>query len=248
MDTQEASLYQIYLITAAVIVGLALYYIISALRSRRRFRRSFDARLEVEINKLESEKKRIAQDLHDEFGPVLTAVKMKLESVAVPGLKENEVLEKCVSHLEQLTSKIRHISVGLMPSVLQDKGLAIAIEQYIHNLGYPDKIDIQYSCDVFTAMTTEKSLHIFRIVQEIIHNSFKHAHATKLDMTILQERKMIIIATVDNGRGFLYDKSILAKQGYGLANIQNRIQSLNGSLHIDTHPGMGTRFYMEIPV
>lgn len=248
MDTQESSLYQIYLITAAVIVGLALYYIVSVLRSRSRFRRSFDARLEAEINKLESEKKRIAQDLHDEFSPVLTAVKMKLESVDAQGRKESEVIEKCVSYLEQLTSKIRHISTGLMPSVLQDKGLAIAIEQYIHNLGCPDKIDIQYSCDVLAPMTTEKSLHIFRIVQEIIHNSFKHAQATRLDIAIQQERNMIIIATADNGRGFLYDRSILAKHGYGLANIQNRIQSLNGNLQIDTQPGKGTRFYMEVPL
>lgn len=248
MDTQETSLYQIYLITSAVIVGLAIYYIVSVLRSRRRFRHSYDTRLEVEINKLESEKKRIAQDLHDELSPVLTAVKMKLESVAVKDSKETEVIEKCVSYLEQLTSKIRHISVGLMPSVLQDKGLAIAIEQYIHNLGYPDQIDIQYSCDVLVPLTTEKALHIFRIVQEIIHNSLKHSKASKLDMTISQERNMIVIATADNGRGFLYNKSVLPQHGYGLANIQNRIQSLNGSLHIDTHPGMGTKFYMEVPV
>ncbi len=248
MDTKETSLYHIYLITIMVIVGLGLYFLTSALMLRARFRRAYDAQLEAEINKLESEKKRIAEDLHDEISPTLTAIKMKLDILRASSTKDEESIQKCIVYLNTLTEKIRNITVALMPSVIQDKGIAIAIEQYVHNLGYDCTTDIRYTYDPLPSLSLQNSLHIFRIVQEIIHNTCKRANATELEISISNENKMIILSTADNGKGFYYDPSILSTKSYGLSNIHNRVQSLNGTINIDTAPEKGTRFYLELPI
>src|SRR5688572_25463008 len=99
MDPKEIPFYHIYLITAFVITGLALYFIISAILLSGKFRRSYYARLEGEINKLESEKKKIAQDLHDEISPVLTAVKMKLSSLSVQSPRDVEAVDKSIGYI-----------------------------------------------------------------------------------------------------------------------------------------------------
>jgi two-component system, NarL family, sensor kinase len=248
MDPKETSFYHIYLITAVVITGLALYFIFSAIFLNVKFRRSYHARLEAEINKLESEKKKIAQDLHDEISPVLTAIKMKLSSLSVQSSADTEAVGKSIGYINILTEKMRNISTGLIPSVLQDKGLVISIEQHLHNLGNDCDIEIEFSSDTLPDLPFKRALHIFRIVQEIVHNTCKHASASRLEISITIENNLLILATADDGQGFRYNSSPHFKQGYGLSNIHNRVYALNGTLNIDTAPLKGTRFYMELPV
>lgn len=248
MDPKETPFYHIYLITAIVITGLALYFIFSAIFFSGKFRRLYYARLEAEINKLESEKKKIAQDLHDEMSPVLTAVKMKLASLSIQSATDSEAVGKSIDYIKILTEKMRNISTGLMPSALQDKGLIISIEQHLQNLGSDCDIEIEFSSDVLPDIPFKKSLHIFRIVQEIVHNTCKHARASRLEINIIVENNFLMLATADDGVGFRYDSSLTYKQGYGLSNIHNRIHALNGTLNIDTAPSKGTRFYIELPI
>ena len=248
MDTKETSFYHIYLITVAVIIGLALYFILSAILLRTRFSRSYIAKLETEINKLESEKRKIAQDLHDEMSPVLTAVKMKLSSLSVQSFTDMEAVDKSISYINSLTEKMRNISIGLMPSVLQDKGLIISIEQHLHNLGNDCDLQIEFTSDVLPDISFKHSLHIFRIVQEIVHNTCKHAGASRLEISITVENNFLLLSTADDGKGFRYSTSKNDQQGYGLSNIRNRVHALNGTLNIDTAPLKGTRFYMEFPI
>ena len=248
MDPKETSLYYLYLVTLLVIVSLVLFYLISALRMRARFRRVSDEQLAAEINKLESEKTRISQDLHDEIGPILTAIKMHLELLNPTTDKENTALEKSRNQIDILTNKIRSISITLMPSVLQDKGLAIAIQQYIHNLQGEGRPVIKYSFESIPMLTLSHSLHLFRIVQEIIHNTIKHAKATKLSIHLTEENNNIILATADDGQGFDFEKSILAHHGYGLGNMQNRVQSLSGYMNVKSSPENGTQYFIEVPI
>jgi signal transduction histidine kinase len=249
MDPKETSLYHIYLITALVIIGLGLYFIISALLFRSRFRRAYTAQLEAEINKLEEEKKRISEDLHDDIGPMITAIRMKIESLRpVLSSKDQESIEKSLTYLSILSQKIRTASVTLLPSVLAQKGLAIAIEEYISNLPAENTFSIQYLCDPLPALSKPKALHIFRIVQEIIHNTARHAKASRLQVNITATQELIILSTADDGIGFSYEPALQLGKGYGLSNIQSRVQALNGTISIDTGPSKGTRFYMELPV
>lgn len=248
MDPKETSLYYLYLVTLLVIVGLVSFYLLSALKMRARFRRVTNEQLEAEINKLESEKTRIAQDLHDEIGPILTAIKMRLELIGATSSKEQESLEKSKDHIDLLTNKIRNISVGLMPSVLKDKGLGIAIQQYIHNLNYESAPMIRYNFENIPTLSLPFSLHLFRIVQEIIHNTIKHAEAQKLSINLSEDNGKIILATAEDGNGFDFEKMLEIHKGYGLGNIQSRIQSLHGSLHIQSSIGKGTQYFIEIPI
>lgn len=248
MDPKETSLYHLYLITLTVIIGLAVYYIFSALRFRGRYRKAFDQRMEAEILQLESEKERISQDLHDDIAPVLSAISMRLDSLSPTSVKQEESIQICALQLQNLTSKLRSISVALMPSVLKDKGLAIAIQQFIHTIHPTGSLYINYEYDLLPLLPHDKALHLFRIIQEIIHNTIRHSAADRLEISLFAEADKIFIATADNGMGFNYDPSFSACKGYGLANIHNRIQAIHGNLHIDTSPSKGCRFYIELPV
>lgn len=248
MDPKETSVYHICLITLSVIVGFTLFYIVFAIRFRSRLRRAFYADFEAEINKIEAERARIAQDLHDGISPVITAIKMKLETVTSPIPKNAQTLSNCIGHLDDLTIHIRQIATGLMPSVLRDKGLIIAVEQYIHNLPSVKGLTIKYEYEYVPDMPEKMALQCYRIIQEIIHNTIKHANAGILTICIANEKGRIVIATADNGTGFRKNTDLQTSKGNGLSGIRNRLESLNGQLKIKSNGEYGTSFYITIPL
>ena len=248
MDPKETSLYNIYLITLLIIFCLLLFYTVSALIMRSRYRRATADRLTSQLNAFEKEKERICQDLHDEIGSMLTAQKLLIETITPASKHDQDVIDKVISYCDNATNKIRSLSVGLIPTVLKEKGLAIAIEQYIHNLANDTPFQITYNIDYLPPLKLQESLHIYRIVQEIIHNTLKHANAKNLSISLTDEDDILLLSTIDDGVGFASSDASSFELGYGLANINNRVQSLNATLHIFTSPGKGCRFSFEIPL
>lgn len=246
MDPQETSVYQ-YLIVAAVVIGsILLYSMFAALRRQSAYRFAYNREIGTEIMARENERKWLAADMHDDLSPLLSATKMTLSGVGKDPKADAVRIIKCLKYLAELTAKIRTLARSLMPAVLLDKGLVTALQQFINGLSRNNNPDIVLTATALPQLSQDAAIHLFRIVQEIIHNTVKHARAGKLHIHIYVQKNRLILATADDGTGFSYQKNMQGAEGYGLTGIQSRIQLLNGNFNADTVKG--TRYYIEIPL
>lgn len=248
MDTKETTTYHAVLIAAAVIGTIIIYFIISLIRQQRRHRLLYKAKLAAEINTLEKERARIAADLHDELGPILSAAKYKLSSIESLMDHDEKMRTDAVSHIDNILHQVRNIANGLMPNTLLRKGAFAAIEEFVDHMAANSKLHIRFSNTVNIKIPQNYQVHIYRIVQEIIHNTIKHAEAKELRIEIFTEKDKLVIASADNGNGFRPDKLSKENPGQGINNLRNRVDLLSGEMHIKSKERKGTQFLIELPL
>lgn len=210
--------------------------------------------LENSLNVQEVERRRIAQDLHDEVGALLSATKMTLNALG------KQVTEQPSAYTAFLNSKkmveesimnVRRISKDLIPSTLENFGLVAALEDFLNKVksatGY--KINFQSNILDENRLSTHIELMLYRIVQELTNNAIKHSDATEYEININQEPTLIKLVFYDNGKGFDKEKqSQDVTSGLGLRNIESRVKVLNGDLKIVSNETIGTRFTILIPL
>jgi len=248
MDTEEAQKITTILIVAFILGVILVYFIISLIRHQRRNIKLNQEKVEAEILALEKERKRIAADLHDEIGPTLSGIKLMLSGFSVSDEAEAQLLSKVNTHIDSTISRMRQISNNLMPRIIEKRSLGEALRSYIEEMlkFYPIKINFQY--DEGIDLTDEKKIHIYRIFQEITHNTIKHAQATKLDVLLSKEKNLIILQTKDDGIGFVIRDEVKKSSGLGLRNLVSRSEILGGKIHIETGSGKGTHIILKIPI
>jgi signal transduction histidine kinase len=218
------------------------------LRLQAKYRLLFKKEIEAEINALETERKRISADLHDGIAPVLLAAKMRLSALEELKQEGRQAVNKTLEYIENMNSRIRDIIGGLMlPGILLDKGPIEAADQFIDDYGLGKTQHIRIS-GYLPPLTDEASIHLYRIIQEIIINTCKHAGARRLEIIAMVEKKKVLLITADDGTGFEQDNNSPQKKGYGLLNIKGRVLSLNGTLHINSGSNTGTRYCIIIPL
>ena len=133
MDTPEKEYYNSIIIVVIIVGIVLLYFIITAIRYQRRSLRLHKERIQAEIDTLENERKRIAADLHDELGPLLSAVKLQINNLETTDPGDMQVVEKSSQYIDTIITKLREISNDLMPNTLLRKGLKNAIVEFIDN-------------------------------------------------------------------------------------------------------------------
>jgi len=202
----------------------------------------------AEITIRENERKRIAGDLHDSLGPLLSAVKLNISSVDVEDAGDREILEKTGGYLDEIIGSMRRISHDLLPSTLERKGLLEAIREFLLQVKNKQSVNIQLYVVKEISVPKEKEIHIFRMVQEIVHNTIKHAQANNLQIGFSEEGGHLLCLTKDDGRGFDKEKVMAGSQGLGLRSLESRCEILNGVLTLDSVPGGGTNYFIKIPV
>ncbi|WP_207491796.1 sensor histidine kinase [Aridibaculum aurantiacum] len=247
MDPKEAKIY-LTLLIAAVIVGVIIsFFIISLIRHQRRNLQLHKEKIQAEIITLERERKRMASDLHDELGPVLSAVKMQINSVDVSD-EDEELIEKASKHLDNSLQRIREISNNLMPVALVRKGFVTALNEYVDNINRTGKLSIQYNSSTGDLLIDkDKEIHLYRIAQEIIHNAIKHSGGSTMKIQIAKKQDMVILEISDNGKGFDQVSVSKGSVGHGLGNILSRVEILQGDVYVDTAAGKGVKYNIEIP-
>lgn len=246
MDAKEASLFTAILIVCVVLGTIITYFIISIVRQHRRSLQLYRKNIHTEINTLEKERVRMAADLHDEVGPVLSAVKLKIGSVDVHDKEDQDELDKAALQIDNLIKRMREISFDLMPNSLIRKGLPQALNEFIDNCLKSAQLDIRFRYEEMS-LTQQQSINLYRIIQEIIHNTMKHAKASEVQIELRTEKNKIILATKDNGVGFDYDDKIKATGGSGLHNLLSRAEMMNGKMFVESKKGKGTTYIFEIP-
>src|SRR5437868_2281287 len=174
-------MFNVVLIAAIIVLVIVLFFVYSIIREHKKVLVWQKLRIAAEINTLENERKRIAGDLHDELGPMLSAIKLQINHLEPEDETESAVLEKSSEQIDSIIKRFREISYDLLPNTLVRKGFIKATEEYISKLKPLYPLAINFNADQFS-MTPEREVNLYRIVQEIIHNTVKHARATVLDI------------------------------------------------------------------
>lgn len=193
----------------------------------------------------EQERKRIAEDLHDSLGHLLSTAKMNLQTFPEA---QKHLMENPLELLNQASAEIRNITFNLMPKTLEEEGLVPALNELA--LKVKNACHIMVNLQVFGAenivLEKQEQFNIYRIIQEAVNNILKHAAATEINIQLIRNDDQLSIMIEDNGKGF--DKKEIFRKGRGLSNISTRAQWLEGEVVFDSHPGRGTTITIEIPV
>ncbi len=244
-------------------IGIMMLITLSFLYNSRRLnqKNKYQKELNRQQNELfnaiavtqDQERKRIAEDIHDSLGSILSAAKLKLSSLkedrySFSAAQEAKYLE-ALQLLDEASSELRNISHNIMPATLSKLGLVAALRNLINTISSHAGIVISFSVHDFEERLDEKTeLSIYRIVLELINNVVKHSGATRLTIQIVRHPDHINLSVEDNGSGFDFGEEMLAKKGIGLGNILSRVDYLKGTLHVDTAPGRGTTVIIDLPL
>jgi signal transduction histidine kinase len=244
----ESKVLNITLFVSVMIAIIIVYFFVSIIRYHRKYMRLQREKIFAEIIIRENERKRIANDLHDSLGPLLSAVKLNISSVEIEDAGDRAVLEKTGGYLDEIIGSMRRISHDLLPSTLERRGLLEAIREFINQVRNKQSVNIQLYVVKEVSIPKEKEIHIFRMVQEIVHNTLKHANAHNLQIGFSEEGGNLLCLTKDDGKGFDKEKVLSGSQGLGLRSLESRCEILNGIMTLDSMPGGGTNYFIKIPV
>ena len=197
--------------------------------------------LELLMEGEEKERLRIAKELHDGVNVDLSAIKYKLTSLLE---KNNQVINEAVSMIDKSCEQVRAISHNLVPPALKNFSLIEALEDYCSttNALHDTEISFQHIGHIIE-MSKKAEANVFRIVQELVNNSIKHAQASEIDVQISYQNDTIQLTIEDDGKGF--DMDTHKSSGIGLRNINSRVAYLNAKLDV-TSDDKGTSFVIDI--
>lgn len=197
---------------------------------------------------VEVERSRLAKDLHDGMGGLLSGIKITLNSVADKVPEQNTpLLNKANNQLDNAIREMRRVAHNLMPEALLKFGLGEAIQDFCDGINESNAVKMKYTqIGSLQGLTQSTEIVLYRIIQELTNNALKHAAAKNIFIQITKHSKGVSITVEDDGKGF--DTNVLAKEGQGLKNVQSRIDYLKGSCDIKSEKGNGTSVNIEIPV
>ncbi|HPM12966.1 MAG TPA: histidine kinase [Bacteroidales bacterium] len=231
------------------VVGAMVIRDISERRiSERRLQEERNKRVTSFIDGQEDERKRLSRELHDGIGQSLIGIKMRLEMLKLHETEKNsDILEAVKSFVNQTIQDVRRVSNNLMPSVLRDIGLKLAIQKLCDETEKNTGIAIHYDAETVTKIPDDRiKSYIYRITQEAIHNAVKHSKASEMSIMLIQEPTKVRLIIEDNGIGF--DEATLTHRGNGLYSMQERVSILHGNITISSSPGKGVYIDARIPI
>jgi two-component system NarL family sensor kinase len=246
MDAQEAKVYTVVLIVTSTVGVLLLYFFISLIRHQRHNLRLQTSLLKAQFSAVEVERARIAKDLHDDISPLLSFIKFQVQSAETISDEDRQQLCSASDSIDELVEKLRDISNDLIPSALLDKGLAAAVKAYLSKLRAASGLQVQYDSPQELKLSPGHSTQVFRIVQEVTHNTLRHANARSVEIKIEQLANGVRMLIRDDGCGFNLPTSGKEK-GIGLSSIRSRVELMKGTMLLESIPGRGTAFLFNIP-
>ncbi len=199
----------------------------------------------------EDERSRLAKDLHDGLGGLLSGVKFSLSN-----MKDNliitpdnmTVFERSLDMLDTSIRELRRVAHNMMPEMLTKFGLNEALKEYCNTINSSKLITIKYqSLGMEARLDKSVEIIIYRIIQELLNNTMKHATASEAFVQLIREENRLSVVVEDNGKGF--DSSLMENnKGAGLTNVRSRVDYLKGQLDIHAEPGKGTLVNIEFNV
>ncbi|MBK6904610.1 MAG: hypothetical protein IPH04_17860 [Saprospirales bacterium] len=197
---------------------------------------------------IESERRRLAQDLHDGLSVNLAAIKMKANLMEVKSQgADQKAWREIMEDLETAYEELRRISHNLPPKSLFKIGLGGALDEIVQRartLRPEMKIHYYHNLPLLR-LSKQAEVHLYRIILELLNNALKHSEASSLSIQIMEHDDQIVLTMEDNGKGYNPEKP--GGDGIGLSNIKSRVAVLGGTLSIDSRPGKGAVHIITFP-
>ena len=206
----------------------------------------------------EQERKRISRELHDEVGPALASLKLRLELIEKQTMEEQigirQECEQMLQYLDELIENVRRVSRNLSPAVLEHFGLSASLRRLLDDFSESHR-NVEVNVDLIDGIDRlfpkDAQTTIYRVFQEIMHNIGKHAAATRVSVTAMRNDKEVSFIVEDNGRGF--DRNAVTmgdvrRLGMGLDILDERVRMLGGMLDLSSGEGKGTRIAFSVPL
>ncbi|MDW3652234.1 MAG: tetratricopeptide repeat protein [Bacteroidia bacterium] len=239
-----------YLMWLAIIGGILIGFIswlnFSLRKKNKELKKKNQEILLAQLRGQNLERKRMAVELHDNLNTKIAAIRWQLEAIN-PSVDEKaqRILNKTLELVNDVYGDVRLISHNLMPEKVETLGLISALESLLTQLKQNNKVKFQLVVNTgpdfdFGSLTYP----IYNIIFEMINNILKHADADHGWISISEEAQHILITVSDDGKGFDIDQMT---NGYGIRNITSRLENIEGKWNIESAPGKGTKFFMEIP-
>lgn len=206
--------------------------------------------LQREEEIIEKERKRIARDLHDTVSQELFAANLILSGVSsqLPNLKIEQLqsqIQGVADILETAQKDLRVLLLHLRPTELEGRSLIAGFDVLVNELRDKSNLEVTFVHEV-TALPKQMEEHIFRIAQEIISNTLRHAQASRLDIFLIQREHELQLKMTDNGIGFTQTEN--EELSYGLRNIKDRVADMAGTMKILTAPKKGVAIDIRVPL
>lgn len=263
LNASNDRLYRLMLGLGCLFLLLLLVFVLLTARSRRRLALQKEINYKQQLNQMERkqqlkitkamlegeelERERVARDLHDGLGGMLSGVRIGLSgwTDTQPGISEDKDLHRIIGQLDTSVTELRRIARNMVPETLLKFGLETALKDLCE---FYMRDGLRITSEMFgiqknIAMNVQ--LNIYRIIQELISNAIKHAYADNLILQCSQNENTIFITFEDNGQGFDMD-TLSDKKGMGLDNLKNRIAFMQGKFEVHSAPGEGTSIDIEL--
>jgi signal transduction histidine kinase len=203
----------------------------------------------------EDERMKIARDLHDELGQVLTTLKIDVsmlrKKVESNGAAQNDWVKQeftaIIKLIDKITGSVKRIASGLRPEILDELGLIEAIRWHVTEFQKRHKIKCVLELPPNSlSLDNNSSIALFRIIQEALTNVTRHARATVVMVSMKIERNSLFLEIVDNGKGFT-PESVKSSSALGIIGLRERVRLLHGKFTIMGNPGVGTTINVTVP-
>ena len=198
----------------------------------------------------EQERTRLAKDLHDGLGGMLSGIKysfqtMKGNLIMTP--ENHQAFERSMDMLDSSIREMRRVAHNMMPEALVKFGLDTALKDFCTDINQTGALNVSYQSIGMETSVIEQTtaITVYRIVQELINNTMKHAAAKNAIVQVSRTNGILSVTVEDDGKGF--DTAVLSQvKGIGWENIKNRVEFLKGTLDVDSRPGNGTSVHIEL--
>lgn len=261
MGQEENQIVLIFLVSGGIVVLLAVTLILFLLiyqkrivTQENRFQKLENERqkvlLKATIEGQERERQRLAKDLHDGIGSLLSGLSMNMKfqrGKEDPNSEQGRFLSEVCDMLDDGIQNVRAVSHNLMPATLEKLGLVAAMKEAIGRISNTDdlKIDLRTVNDPF-GLPKNISLGLLRIFQELLQNTIKHSGASEIEVAVEFHSDHIRMRYNDNGKGL--DVAAINSGGIGMKNMESRIQALEGTFRINKMIQSGFEAEIEVPI
>ncbi len=267
LTIKEKSALNYLLATMALVILMTSFFVYRNIRSKHLLARKEAELQQQRISELEKdrqlvavdsmlkgqeeERSRLAKDLHDGLGGLLSGVKFSLSNMKNDFIITGDnlaVFERSLDMIDASIRELRRVAHNMMPEMLNRFGLDEALKEYCNTINSTKMLQVKYqSLGMADRLDQSVEIIVYRIVQELINNIMKHAAATETFVQLIRQDNRLNIVVEDNGEGF--DPAILKKSaGAGWINIHSRVEYLKGQLDVHSEPGKGTMVNIELNV
>jgi len=256
LNRKNIQLIALIAILLLIVVSSIFFYYRYIIKQKEKFNAELLKQQQLSYgNALEAEEKeriRIARDLHDGIGQLLSAIKLNVYALKQKLSHQQEDQSPLFINISQLVDEtikdVRTISHNLAPSALEKSKLDEALIRFTEIVNAGEKLSIQLQIiDLPEGLNNSFAAMLYRVIQEAVNNTIKYAQATHVTLQLIRHEEELTLVIEDDGIGF--DSSTLNQQsGMGLKNIYSRINYWKGKVNIDSQPGKGTTIIIEVPI